>query len=83
MDPGCHSAQSALRGIVMLLTLMFPLACVAQLASAPSQQASVVELPTFVNLVRQQGRLSRRRNSRAGWLPRSVCRSRAVRWWRT
>jgi hypothetical protein len=49
MDPGCHSIQSALRGIVMLLTLMLPLACVAQLASAHSGQASVVELPSFAS----------------------------------
>lgn len=55
MDPGWHSVRSALRGIVVLLTLMFPLACVAQLTSAPSGQASVVALPSFVNLVRQQG----------------------------
>ncbi|SPC07751.1 putative periplasmic serine endoprotease DegP-like [Cupriavidus oxalaticus] len=55
MDPGCHSVRSVLRGTVMLLTLMIPLGCVAQAASPPSGQASVIELPSFVNLVRQQG----------------------------
>lgn len=55
MDPGCNSVRNVLRGIVTLLMLMFPLACEAQLASAQSGQASVVELPNFVNLVRQQG----------------------------